>query len=255
MPGSSAARPPVPRTFMFQTAEVRCCGTDRDLWFVAKDVCEALGISWRGNTLDNIKADWKGMRKLRMPQRNPDGTIRFQLQDVVVITEAALYKLAFRSNKAEADTFTDWIAGEVLPAIRKTGAYQSKRRQKYQAIGKPEEWIEQREEGIEERKAFTDVLQSHDCTNYAGATNEIYRPVLGGSAAQVKMTLQLKPKANLRDSLSTHDLAKVKFAEMLASDKIEGDNLRGERPCLAAARLAGNAVAQARDMVRMTKIV
>ena len=42
-----------------------------------------------------------------------------------VINEAATYKLAFRSNKPEADVFTNWVASEVLPSIRKTGKYET----------------------------------------------------------------------------------------------------------------------------------
>ena len=39
------------------------------------------------------------------------------------LTESGVYKLAFKSNKKEAENFTDWIADEVLPSIRKTGNY------------------------------------------------------------------------------------------------------------------------------------
>lgn len=39
------------------------------------------------------------------------------------VTEAGLYRLVMRSNKPQAETFTDWVAGEVLPAIRKHGFY------------------------------------------------------------------------------------------------------------------------------------
>lgn len=46
-------------------------------------------------------------------------------QSLKVISEPAVYKLAFRSNKPEADEFTNWVASEVLPAIRKTGGYQA----------------------------------------------------------------------------------------------------------------------------------
>lgn len=42
---------------------------------------------------------------------------------MLCITEAAVYKLAFRSNKPEAERFTDWVAEEVIPQIRKTGHY------------------------------------------------------------------------------------------------------------------------------------
>lgn len=39
------------------------------------------------------------------------------------LTESGVYKLAFKSNKKEAEHFTDWIADEVLPQIRNTGNY------------------------------------------------------------------------------------------------------------------------------------
>jgi hypothetical protein len=42
-----------------------------------------------------------------------------------LISEPAVYKLAFRSNKPEADAFTNWVASEVLPTIRKTGRYEA----------------------------------------------------------------------------------------------------------------------------------
>jgi len=44
-------------------------------------------------------------------------------QITTIISEAALYKLAFRSRKEEAEVFTDWVASVVLPTIRKTGRY------------------------------------------------------------------------------------------------------------------------------------
>ena len=48
------------------------------------------------------------------------------VQQLSVINEAALYKLAFRSNKPQADAFVNWVAGEVLPQLRQTGQYRIK---------------------------------------------------------------------------------------------------------------------------------
>lgn len=242
------------QTFDFQGHVVRCEGTDRAPWFVAKDVCDALGIGWGSRTLSNIPDAWRGVRKLRTPRRNPDGSIGFQLQDVVVINESAVYKLVFRSNRPEADAFTDWVADEVVPSIRKTGEYRVGQRRKYNALGKDQDWVEEREEGIVQRKTLTSTLQAHDASDYAGATNAIYKPLLGGTAARVKMQMQLTPKANLRDNLSTHDLMRVKFAESMASDKIEADDLRGNDHCNTACRVAGEAVATALEKVKNTTI-
>jgi prophage antirepressor-like protein len=254
-PASGTALSPTgAQAFVYEGNEVRCFGTDRAPWFVASDVCRALGIPWRSDTLDRIKPEWRGLRKIRTLRRNPDGAISFRFQDVVVINEKAIYKLAFSSRRPEAEAFTDWVAGEVLPAIRETGGYTPARQRHYQALGKSPEWIEERQEGIVERKALAATLHAHEANNFADCTNAIYYPVLGGTAAAVKARLQITPKANLRDNLGTHDLFRVKFAEILATEKIEGEDLQGNSPCRAACKLAGDAVAQARLTVQRTRI-
>lgn len=50
----------------------------------------------------------------------------FVPRNLIFISEPAVYKLAFRSNKPEADAFTNWVASEVLPSIRKSGKYEGK---------------------------------------------------------------------------------------------------------------------------------
>lgn len=89
-------------------------------WFVAKDIALALDIAWSGQTLGRIPDNWKGMISFITPS---SGTRGGGTQQLSVINESAMYKLAFRSNKPEADRFVNWIAGEVLPSIRRTGSY------------------------------------------------------------------------------------------------------------------------------------
>lgn len=89
-------------------------------WFVAKDVARALDISWSGQTLANIPDEWQGMMSFITPCGNYQGG---GAQTLKVINEAGLYKLAFRSNKPEADRFVNWVASDVLPSIRRTGSY------------------------------------------------------------------------------------------------------------------------------------
>lgn len=89
-------------------------------WFVAKDIATALDIVWTGHTLDRIPEDWKGAVSFTTPS---SGTRGGGEQQLVVINEAAMYKLTFRSNKPEADVFINWIASDVLPSIRRTGTY------------------------------------------------------------------------------------------------------------------------------------
>ena len=96
---------------------------DFSIWFVAKDVAVSLEIYWGSHTLDRIPARWRGTVKLTTPLKNQHGNQGFMENDTTIISEPAVYKLAFRSNKPEADEFTNWVASEVLPAIRTTGQY------------------------------------------------------------------------------------------------------------------------------------
>lgn len=108
--------------FVFQSQQIRTIVIDGHPWFVAKDVCAALGIQWTGKFLYNIPDAWQGVRKLLTPSGARGGGN----QNLRIISEPAVYKLAFRSNKPEADAFTNWVASEVLPAIRKTGKFEAK---------------------------------------------------------------------------------------------------------------------------------
>lgn len=105
-------------SYLFGNHEVRVhIDSSRNLWFAAKDVADALEITWSGHTLSKIPEGWKLMVKL---------TTSFGAKDTTFINEAAVYKLAFRSNKEQAERFTEWVASEVLPQIRKTGEYSRK---------------------------------------------------------------------------------------------------------------------------------
>lgn len=90
-------------------------GEDGEPWFVAKDVCDILGI---GNNRDAITAlddDEKNTVAISdgIPG-NPNKTI---------VSEPGLYKLVMRSRKPEAHEFQRWVTHEVLPSIRKHGGY------------------------------------------------------------------------------------------------------------------------------------
>jgi prophage antirepressor-like protein len=250
-------KPLAPLSFTFQDHPIRCVGTDRDLWFVAQDVVESLGVVWKGrDSLASLPADWISLRNLRTHVRQRDGTYRVAMVDVLCLNEAGVYKLAFRSNKPEADAFTNWVASEVIPSVRRTGSYTSARRTRYERQGRQLEWIDQREEGIEARKTFTDTLKDHGVQThgYAVCTDEINKPLLGGTAKLVKVQRGLKPKATLRDSLSTVELAEVKLAELWAAKRIEEAELAGNDQCATACRLTGNAVAIARTHVDATPL-
>jgi anti-repressor protein len=101
--------------FNYSENQVRTVMKDGQPYFVAKDICEILDITWNGlKTLNQIPDAWIGVVSLTTPGGKQDATI---------ITESAVYKLAFRSNKEQADNFTNFVAEQVLPSIRKHGMY------------------------------------------------------------------------------------------------------------------------------------
>ncbi|MEC7814737.1 MAG: BRO family protein [Pseudomonadota bacterium] len=103
--------------FLFQELEVRTATDDQgEAWFCAKDVFEALDIGWNGSgtSLRNYPEEWVCTLYLR-GQRGSG--------EVVFLSEAAVYRVLFRSNKPKAIEFANWVCGEVLPAIRKQGFF------------------------------------------------------------------------------------------------------------------------------------
>lgn len=85
-----------------------------DPWFVAKDICECLGLGNTSMALERIPEDEKLTSKILMSG---------QARDMWLVNEPGMYRLIFTSNKPEAKAFQDWVYHEVLPSIRQTGSY------------------------------------------------------------------------------------------------------------------------------------
>ena len=112
--------------------------------------------------------------------------------------------------------------------------------------------IETRLRGKQVRTSFASTLDEHGVTEgwqFGECTNAIYKPLLGGSAKEVKLERGLVKKDNLRDNLSLSELTEVMFAESLAERKIKQDNLQGFIPCKDASADSAKAV---RDLVDKT---
>lgn len=93
---------------------VRTVIKDNEPWFVAKDVCDVLGLTNSRVAVSPLDEDEKGVSKVYTPSGE---------QEMCVINESGLYALVIRSNKPNARKFRKWITAEVLPAIRRTGRY------------------------------------------------------------------------------------------------------------------------------------
>lgn len=95
--------------------QVRTLEREGEPWFVGKDVAEALGYS---NTADAIQKHVDEEDKL-----TSQIAIAGQGRNVVIINESGLYSLVLSSKLPTAKAFKRWITSEVIPSIRKHGAY------------------------------------------------------------------------------------------------------------------------------------
>ena len=99
------------QVFGFENHEVRVVMQGEEPWFVAKDVCDVLELTNPTVALEGLDEDERAKFYLgRQGEAN-------------IITESGLYTLIMRSHKPEAKRFRKWVTAEVLPSIRKHGAY------------------------------------------------------------------------------------------------------------------------------------
>ena len=123
------------RAFVFdEVRPVRVVHRKGEPWFVAKDVCAALGIKNSRDAISVLDADEVGGVGLTYTPSNQHGTFDPVQQEVTVISESGLYTLILRSRQATtpgtvAHRFRRWVTGEVLPQLRRAGAYSIKQRQ------------------------------------------------------------------------------------------------------------------------------
>ncbi|MCL6488423.1 MAG: Bro-N domain-containing protein [Alicyclobacillus mali] len=85
-------------------------------WWVAKDVCDVLGIMDARKSVGLLDEDERNT----VPVTDALG----RQQETFVVNEPGLYSLILRSRKPEAKAFKRWITHEVLPTLRKTGRYE-----------------------------------------------------------------------------------------------------------------------------------
>lgn len=101
--------------FKFENQQVRTLKIDDEPYFVGKDVAEILGYSNTRDALNrHVESEDKGVVKLDTPGGKQDQTI---------VNESGMYSLILSSKLPTAKKFKRWVTSEVLPAIRKHGAY------------------------------------------------------------------------------------------------------------------------------------
>ncbi|MBU6098204.1 BRO family protein [Staphylococcus aureus] len=104
------------QTFNFEELPVRTLEVDGEPYFIGKDVADILGYANSRKTLsDHVDEEDKLTSQIATAGQN---------RNVTIINESGLYSLIFSSKLENAKRFKRWVTSEVLPTLRKTGAYQ-----------------------------------------------------------------------------------------------------------------------------------
>lgn len=99
----------------FEGKELRTQIDDKgQAWFVAKDVCECLGLTYISKAIKGVDDRGKGMISIH--------TLGGQ-QEVLAVTKSGLYELTSQSRKPVGKKFRSWVNYEILPSIEKSGQY------------------------------------------------------------------------------------------------------------------------------------
>lgn len=99
--------------FKFEETNVRVLAKNEDeVWFCLKDVCDVLELSNPTMVMERLKP--QGVTKFNLGGRSGESNF---------IDEKNLYRVIFQSRKPQAERFQDWVYDEVLPSVRKHGAY------------------------------------------------------------------------------------------------------------------------------------
>ena len=99
--------------FFFNSREVRGLTLDGNPWFVAKDLCDVLEIQNVSQAVSSLDEDERSMYCIG------------RQGELYIVSESGLYAMVFKSRKPEARAFRKWVTAEVLPALRRTGRFET----------------------------------------------------------------------------------------------------------------------------------
>ena len=99
--------------------DIRAIERDGEPWFVGKDVAEALGYSNASKAV-MVHVDEEDKQKVMLKADSQNGNV---VTATTLIHESGLYSLVLSSKLPQAKVFKHWVTAEVLPSIRRHGAY------------------------------------------------------------------------------------------------------------------------------------
>ena len=181
--------------------EIRTINENGNVLFCGNDVAQALGYAVPRKALFD---HCKGVLKRNIPTNGGE-------QEMSFIPESDLYRLVFRSKLPGAEKFTDWVASEVLPSIRKHGAYMTPETLQA-AILNPDTMIQL----CQQLKAEQDKNRALQIVNSQLAVdNQIMQP----KAEYFDELVERNTLTNFRETAKMLETTQKKFVDFLIAKK------------------------------------
>jgi len=209
----------------FDGDDVRIISNFRGLHLVFNDVCRALEYINPRDVIHKLNADERTTLKFLIEQGIEQGggdlaTTFYRVEgglqpQTTLITESGAYRLIAKSKKKKAEKFKNWLFGEVLPSIRKTGGYVLEGTEAEMQARAQEaiEWQEARLTGKVTRRIETDNVRDLLIPMAKEQGSENPKQLYQVYSRLVNSTLGIKPKKHTRDKLPKEYLEAIRLME------------------------------------------
>ena len=168
------------QVFSYEGKEIRTIQRNGETWWVLKDLCGVLGLSNARMIADRLDEDDVSLAYVT------DSMGRRQQTNIV--NESGLYNVILRSDKPEAKKFKRWVTHEVLPQIRRHGAYITTSKIE-EIMNDPDSWIKLltalKEERQEKERLQLQTAQDKPKVVFADAVSVSDGTILIGELAKI----------------------------------------------------------------------
>ena len=137
------------QVFSYEGNDVRTVQRGDETWWVLRDVCDVLSLTTPARVAERLEEDEVSLTHII------DALGR--KQETTIVSESGLYNVILRSDKPEAKNFKRWVTHEVLPTIRRHGAYLTPAKLE-EMMNDPDAWIKVLT-ALKEERAAKEQLQ------------------------------------------------------------------------------------------------
>ena len=170
------------QVFSYEGSEIRTVQLGGEPWWVLKDICDVLELSNPSVIADRLDEDEKAKVEPKQYLGSRSN------EPATVISESGLYNVILLSRKPEAKKFKRWITHEVLPTIRKHGAYVTSAKLE-EIISDPDAWIKVltalKDERAAKERLQLEAAQNEPKVVFADAVSVSSGTILIGELAKI----------------------------------------------------------------------